>query len=53
MTVSIGIVHNKTKPIDSYLILTELAAEMKELCQINFQGFHRSEGVYREDQRTS
>ncbi|MGI6455953.1 MAG: diguanylate cyclase domain-containing protein [bacterium] len=53
MTVSIGIVHNKTKPIDSYLILTELAAEMKEYAKSISKASTVRKSVYREDQRTS
>lgn len=53
MTVSIGVVTNKVRDIDNYLIMTELAAEMKEYAKSIAKSTSEQKSVYRIDKRTS
>lgn len=53
MTVSIGIVTNKYRKIPNYLILTELAAEMKEYAKMISKSSPLRQSIYRIDKRTS
>lgn len=52
MTVSIGIVTNETRQIGSYLIMTELAAEMKEYAKHLSKSSDPPQSLYRIDLRT-
>lgn len=52
MTVSIGIVTNQTRTIGSYLIMTELAAEMKEYAKHLSKSSNPPKSLYRVDLRT-
>ena len=51
MTVSIGIVTTAQQQIDSYLIMTEFAAEMKEYAKSLTKSFVTPKSLYRVDQR--
>ena len=51
MTVSIGVVTNEFRNIESYLVMTELAAEMKEYAKTLTKSSTTRKSVYRIDQR--
>lgn len=51
MTVSIGVVSNKYRQIESYLTMTELAAEMKEFTKSQVKTSTKPKSDYRVDQR--
>ncbi len=53
MTVSIGVVTNKQRTIDNYLVMTELAAEMKQYAKTISNNSTPRRSVYRIDQRTN
>lgn len=52
MTVSIGVVSNERREIDNYLLMTELAAEMKEYAKSLSKSMEIRRSIYRVDQRT-
>ncbi len=52
MTVSIGVVTNESRRIDSYLTMTELATEMKEFTKAFVKNQTIPQSNYRVDQRT-
>lgn len=52
MTVSIGIVTNERRALDSYLVMTELAAEMKDFAKSITKNSEIRRSVYRVDKRT-
>ena len=52
MTVTIGVVTNMNRKLDSYLIMTELAAEMKNYCKAILKSSNNRRSIYRIDQRT-
>jgi len=53
MTVSIGVVTNEMRELDNYLILTELAAEMKEYSKSISKSKKEPKSTYRVDKRTT
>jgi len=53
MTVSIGIVTNEHRMIPNYLVLTELAAEMKEYAKSISKSSPIRQSIYRIDKRTT
>lgn len=53
MTVTIGIVTNIHREIESYLTMTELAAEMKHFCKTIIKSSKKRKSLFRIDQRTS
>ncbi|MGC9327224.1 MAG: GGDEF domain-containing response regulator [Candidatus Hinthialibacter sp.] len=52
MTVSIGIVTNQNREIDNYLLMTELAAEMKEYAKQLSKSSRRPKSLYQIDKRS-
>lgn len=52
MTVTIGVVTNTIRIIESYLTMTELAAEMKNYCKAIIKSSKERKSIYRVDQRT-
>lgn len=52
MTVTIGVVTNTSRVIESYLTMTELAAEMKNYCKAIIKNAKERKSIYRIDQRT-
>lgn len=52
MTVSIGIVTNETREITNYLLMTELAAEMKEFAKNLSKSSAPPRSLYKIDKRT-
>lgn len=53
MTLTIGIVTNTNRQIESYLTMTELAAEMKHYCKTIIKASDNRKSIFRIDQRTS
>ncbi len=53
MTVTIGVVTNANRQLDSYLIMTELAAEMKNYCKAIIKSSKKRSSLYRVDQRSN
>ncbi len=51
MTVSIGIVTNETRDIQSYLLMTELAAEMKTFAKNHSKSSNPPKSLYKIDKR--
>lgn len=52
VTVSIGIVTNERRPLDNYLMMTELAAEMKEYTKSISKSAEISQSIFQVDKRT-
>ncbi len=53
MTVSIGVVTNQYRKVNNYLVMTELAAEMKEYAKNLSNNDPNKKSIYRIDQRTN
>ncbi len=51
MTVSIGVVSNQSRKIQNYLVMTELATEMKEFSKTISKNSAERKSIYRIDQR--